>query len=258
MSNREQYLKRILQLATLSLSLIFVTACDEEEVPVVPVAPPQLEQPAPQGPNGGGSGAGGSGNQPTHVFSQEELAVYDAYDFDPDQINEPVVTWWETIRTSSSGGAGSFQHGHPIAPLLLAVKKDDINAVRVFLANPNVDVNVSWISYGHTALHLAVSAGNEDIVRLLLEHPDVDPSISSRIKNAPIHFALLGKVSFNIIKSLVDHPLTDLLARNIDGKSAQNILMHHDYQHPRKAEIVSIFNCKITYSEEFCPGRNNE
>lgn len=82
----------------------------------------------------------------------------------------------------------------PSSPKTLCptVEQHNIAVVRVFLANPNIDVNEQNRDQ-LTSLHRAALKGYTDIVEALLGHPDIDLNAIAVNQRTPLHCAAWNK-----------------------------------------------------------------
>ncbi|KAK8839650.1 hypothetical protein M9Y10_032017 [Tritrichomonas musculus] len=76
------------------------------------------------------------------------------------------------------------------SPLHLAIKKSDIDSIKLLLNHPNIDVNLlnKENDCEKTPLFLAVEKGDREIVNLLLSHPKANANQESKIRNNAISF----------------------------------------------------------------------
>lgn len=79
-------------------------------------------------------------------------------------------------------------------PLQLAAEAGSYHAVRA-LVRAGADVNSSDMSYGRTALHIAVESGHKDIVEFLLKNTKVDVNKRNFSGNTALHTAVVYKGS---------------------------------------------------------------
>ena len=76
-------------------------------------------------------------------------------------------------------------------PLMQAVGKQDADIVRILLAQPSVDPNVSLKGHGQTPLWMAITIDDDcQILKSLLERPDLDLDQKSRFGEASVYRAV--------------------------------------------------------------------
>jgi len=76
------------------------------------------------------------------------------------------------------------------SPLQLAAKAGSYYAVRS-LVKAGVDVNSTDMTYGRTALHIAVEGGHKDIVEFLLKNTKIDVNRRNFSGNTALHTAIV-------------------------------------------------------------------
>ena len=105
--------------------------------------------------------------------------------------------------------------------LMLAVGNNHNSIVRLLLEQPTVDLNCTNI-HSTTALHWAANAENVEAVRLILADPRLNTvNHKNRIGQTPVMIAMrYNKV--NALRLLVAHPSVDLDTRDGEGKSLED------------------------------------
>lgn len=76
------------------------------------------------------------------------------------------------------------------SPLIAAANHNDVNKVRMLLADPDIDCNkANW--GGQTDVYMAARRGNVEILRLLIDNPNRRPELDRlTIRGyAPLHIA---------------------------------------------------------------------
>lgn len=114
-------------------------------------------------------------------------------------------------------GAVNARNAQGRGPLHLAAQAGHIAALRVFLAHPELDINVRD-AYGDTALHLAESTG---VAGLLLEK-GLDVNVQNTDGNTALHCALQFR-SAELIHFLMDHTKLDSDIQNKKGEHYMHI-----------------------------------
>ncbi|XP_011644523.1 nuclear factor NF-kappa-B p100 subunit isoform X2 [Pogonomyrmex barbatus] len=116
------------------------------------------------------------------------------------------------------------------SPLLLAAKAGNYHAI-CSLVKAGADVNSTDMSYGRTALHIAVEGGHKDIVKFLLKNTKIDVNKRNFSGNTALHTAVVipGTIAKEICALLLEHG-ADPYIRNynrdssiIEGEQIQDI-----------------------------------
>ena len=104
--------------------------------------------------------------------------------------------------------------------LMLAVVHKRNSVVRLLLEQPTVDLNCI-LQHGTTALHFAVDGDNVEGVRMLLADPRLNTVNHKNMwGQTPVMFAMdCQKV--NALRELVNHPSVDLDTRDGSGSSLE-------------------------------------
>ena len=104
--------------------------------------------------------------------------------------------------------------------LMYAVWKNHNPVVRLLLEQPTVDLNCI-LQHDTTALHYAVDDDNVDGVRMLLADPRLNTvNHKDRWGRTPVMAAMKWK-SVNALRELVNHPSVDLDTRDGSGISLE-------------------------------------
>ena len=104
--------------------------------------------------------------------------------------------------------------------LMYAVWKNHNPVVRLLLEQPTVDLNCI-LQHGTTALHFAVDGDNVEGVRMLLADPRLNTvNHKDRWGRTPGMAAMKWK-SVNALRELVNHPSVDLDTRDGSGSSLE-------------------------------------
>ncbi len=96
-----------------------------------------------------------------------------------------------------------------------AIKSNNIDEVKEFLENLEIDVN-KFVDGQNTPLHIAIMQKNYDIVKLLLSHAKIDVNMCNRDGASPLHVAVMSN-DVDIVKLLLEN---DKLNVNALDKSA--------------------------------------
>ena len=104
--------------------------------------------------------------------------------------------------------------------LVLAVLHKRNSVVRLLLEQPTVDLNCI-LQHGTTALHFAVDDDNVEGVRMLLADPRLN-TVNHKDKGGrtPVMLAMNCK-KVNILRELVNHPSVDLYTRDGKGRTLE-------------------------------------
>ena len=105
-------------------------------------------------------------------------------------------------------------------PLMRAVRYKKNSTARLLLEQPALDLNLGDDNEGDTALHLAVIVDNVEGVRLLLADPRLDPNQKNNFGRAPVMDAMFYR-NVGALRELVAHPSVDLDTRNRRGGSME-------------------------------------
>lgn len=126
-------------------------------------------------------------------------------------------------------GEGMVLTSEKASALHVAVYKEKVDAVKILVECPKVDVNLimDYYSYGEeywneTPLHIAVDKSNVKIVEILLSSPRIDVNIKSYTSSVKEHQTALHmavkKGNIEIIQLLLNHKGIDFNAVDKDGK----------------------------------------
>ena len=107
-------------------------------------------------------------------------------------------------------------------PLMRAVRYKKNSTARLLLEQPALDLNLGDDNEGDTALHLAVIVDNVEGVRLLLADPRLDPNQKNNDGHAPVMNAMFF-CKVDALRELVAHPSVDLDTRNRLGWSLEEM-----------------------------------
>ncbi|KAF7732584.1 hypothetical protein EC973_003331 [Apophysomyces ossiformis] len=143
---------------------------------------------------------------------------------------DPEAKIWESISLEHldmkalyqyirSSGEATIANAEGYGMLYLAARNQSMEALRILLLQPNIDVNALHGPHGELALHASASAGQFDAVELLIEHgSNVD--IRDTLGHTPLSNSLFGK----------SYPATKLLIQSgasLDVEDSQgNSLIH--------------------------------
>ena len=106
--------------------------------------------------------------------------------------------------------------------LMYAVWKNHNPVVRLLLEQPTVDLNCI-LQHGTTALHFAVDGDNVEGVRMLLADPRLNTvNHKDRWGRTPVMAAMKWK-SVNALRELVNHPSVDLYTRDGSGRGLEEM-----------------------------------
>ncbi|XP_011051671.1 PREDICTED: nuclear factor NF-kappa-B p110 subunit isoform X2 [Acromyrmex echinatior] len=116
------------------------------------------------------------------------------------------------------------------SPLQLAAQAGSYHAVRS-LIKAGADVNNTDMTYGRTALHIAVEGGHKDIVEFLLKNTKIDVNKKNFSGNTALHTAIVtpGTKAKEICALLVIYGADPHIrnynreSNNVDGEQIQNI-----------------------------------
>ena len=87
-------------------------------------------------------------------------------------------------------------------------------AKKIINENPNININVSTPGDGITPLMIAISKNKVDFVELFLSHPKIDVNVRSKHGFIPLSIALENKnIDIRIIKLLLDRPELNVNAK---------------------------------------------
>ena len=93
--------------------------------------------------------------------------------------------------------------------------------MKLLLEQPTVDLNYSDGGYGLTALHLAATVDNVEAVRMLLADPRLTTANRyERCGQTPVMMAMDGN-NMDALRELVAHPSVDLDTGHRDGRSLE-------------------------------------
>ena len=107
-------------------------------------------------------------------------------------------------------------------PLMRAVRYKKNSTARLLLEQPALDFNLGDDNEGDTALHLAVIVDNVEGVRLLLADPRLDPNQKDNWGDAPVMEAMYCR-KVDVLRELVAHPSVDLDTRDSMGRSLEEV-----------------------------------
>ena len=78
-----------------------------------------------------------------------------------------------------------------------------------------------------TLLTLAARISPGSTFSAIMNHPHIDPNVMDNCHNTPLHIAIfLGKPE--IVASLIKHPGTNILLKNIEGKTPLELAIDHE------------------------------
>lgn len=103
-------------------------------------------------------------------------------------------------------------------PLIIAAREGHTDIVKLFLANPHVDVN-AINDNGDTALIVAALMAWAHIANILLEHKDTDVNIRNKHGDTALHTAITIEDP-EFIDRLLRHYKTNVNLKNLDGQTA--------------------------------------
>ena len=130
----------------------------------------------------------------------------------------------EAARAALTRGEDvNSKNDYGCTPLMYAViykKKNSV--VRLLLEQPALDLNLADYKEGDTALHLAVIIDNVEGVRLLLADPRLDPNQKTNFGNTPVMHAMSYR-KVDALRELVAHPSVDLDTRDRWGRSLEEV-----------------------------------
>ena len=107
-------------------------------------------------------------------------------------------------------------------PLMQAIGKEDVDIVRMLLAKPSVDPNVSLKGHGQTPLWMAITINDGcAILRSLLERPDLKIDQPSRDGEASVYRAVRWSMDTSL--QLVLEKGADVNVANEDGRTPLSI-----------------------------------
>lgn len=132
-----------------------------------------------------------------------------------------------------SGRTGDQSGSRSLPPLMQAVSRGDMAAIKKMLKDPRVDVNVQCND--GTPLMVAAGHGDADIVRLLLSSPDIDVNIRNKFDTSAFHVAveygnpacveaIMAHQKAHAPATSVEDVFCDLLHRNTDPATDINKL----------------------------------
>ena len=106
--------------------------------------------------------------------------------------------------------------------LMLAVVHKRNSVVRLLLEQPTLDLNCIGQS-GKTALHYAANGDNVEGVRMLLADPRLNTvNLKDKWGMTPVMVAMFWK-KVNALRELVNHPSVDLDTRDASGSSLEEV-----------------------------------
>lgn len=128
------------------------------------------------------------------------------------------------------------EHESTYIPLHVAVLSPDTTTLEtLFTHAPDIDASIRNPS-GYTALHLAVINNNEKACAILVNHTDINAVETHFYETALMKAAARGFV--NIVKLILAKPTTNLSIRNVHGKTALDLALHHS----QSAEMVALLS----------------
>ena len=159
-----------------------------------------------------------------------------ALDFADSKIAGMINSYQKGVDKRELNKSNNFKIGVGINEYVAGVNKRDedgntalmkasiygwTDAVKVLLANPEIDVNMQQ-STGNTALMDACYSGHTEVVDQLLKHPEVNVNIQNREGFTALMYAAARKYT-DIVDKLIHHPDINVNLRNNDGNTALNI-----------------------------------
>ena len=90
------------------------------------------------------------------------------------------------------------------------------------MEQPALDLNLADNKEGDTALHLAVIIDNVEGVRLLLADPRLDPNLKNNGGDTPVMWAM-SDGDVDALRELVAHPSVDLDTKDCLGRSLEEV-----------------------------------
>lgn len=106
--------------------------------------------------------------------------------------------------------------------LMIATYNGDVDAVRLLLQHPDIDVNVKSKVYEESALLTSIKRSEFQIFNLLMQHPKINVNIGNRKGWTPLHFVAFNQNPFEI-EILLDHPNIDKTIVDDTGLTAWDV-----------------------------------
>ncbi len=96
-----------------------------------------------------------------------------------------------------------------VTPLIVAVQRQSIKAVRIMLKQKNIDINVEN-SHGKSAIYFAAKHSQKDIIELLLTQPSIDESLLSLSRQDSLIRMNIRRGDLRLLNFLVEHTNFDI------------------------------------------------